>query len=216
MRQLIKEQTTFFSLFTIFLIIGGILLLNIEKGDAILFFSENRSVVGDFFFRWTTKLGEIFPYLFGVLLFIYRKNYPFAIAIPILVVLVTLVAYVSKTYFAHYRPATFFEAAGIFEQLNLVEGVKLNKGASSFPSGHTMSAFATYAFISFAFPNKNWIGMVCFILALIVGISRIYLVQHFLQDVFLGAIIGTILAILVFLGLQYLLSRRTTEQSPQP
>jgi len=215
MRQLIKEQATFFLLFTLFLAVGGFLLINIEKGDAIFFFSDHRSVAGDFFFRWTTKLGEIVPYLFGVLLFVYYKNYAHATAMPVLAILVALIAYFSKMYFAHYRPATFFDAAGVFEQLNLVEGVKLNKGASSFPSGHTMSAFAAYAFIAFYFPRKHWVGLLCFVLALIVGISRIYLVQHFLQDVFLGAIIGVIIASLIFLGLKYLLARRATEQSLQ-
>ena len=37
-------------------------------------------------------------------------------------------------------------------------------------------------------------GFLCFLLALIVGISRIYLFQHFLKDVFFGGILGILVA----------------------
>ena len=36
--------------------------------------------------------------------------------------------------------------------------------------------------------------MFLFTIALIVGISRVYLVQHFLKDVYLGAIMGVLIA----------------------
>ncbi|MEM6697211.1 MAG: phosphatase PAP2 family protein [Bacteroidota bacterium] len=194
-----KEQRPFLFLFALFLLIGGMLLFNIEKGDIILFFSANRSIFGDFFFTWGTKLGEIIPYIVSISLFIYLKKYLHAVAIPVLAIVVTLVAAVSKRYFAHDRPATFFEETGLIDQIVFVENVYVNQGASSFPSGHTMSAFAIYFFLALNFPKHKFWNVTFFLLALLVGISRIYLVQHFLEDVYLGATIGVLIALLVFL-----------------
>ena len=61
-----------------------------------------------------------------------------------------------------------------------------------------MSAFALYAFIAFCLPNKKLVSLILFLFALLVGISRIYLVQHFLKDVYLGAIMGVMIGILLF------------------
>jgi len=194
-----KEQRTFLLLLVLFLLIGGVLLVFIEKGDAVLFFSENRSTFGNFFFIWTTRLGEIIPYIVSIVLFIYLKKYIHAAAVPVLAIVVTLVAGLSKRYFSHYRPATFFEELDLINQITFVEDIFVNKGASSFPSGHTMSAFAIYFFLALSFPKHRIWNVIFFFLALFVGISRIYLVQHFLEDVYLGAIIGVLLSLLVYL-----------------
>ncbi|MEM8524135.1 MAG: phosphatase PAP2 family protein [Bacteroidota bacterium] len=194
-----KEQRPFLILFTLFLLMGGILLLIIEKGDAVLFFSANRTTFTNFFFVWTTRLGEAVPYLVSILLFLYLKKYIFAAAIPVVAVVVTLVAALSKRYFAHYRPATFFEELDLLDQIIFVENVYVNQGASSFPSGHTMSAFAIYFFLALSLPKHKIWNAIFFLLAFFVGLSRVYLVQHFLEDVYLGAIIGVLLGLLVFL-----------------
>lgn len=200
--NIFKEQRPFFLLFALFLLIGGILLVSIEKGDAILFFSANRSIFGDLFFTWVTKLGEYIPYLISIPFFIYLKKYRHSIAVPILAIVVTLVAGVSKRYFAHYRPATFFEETGLIDQIVFVENIYVNQGASSFPSGHTMSAFAIYFFLALSFPKYKFWNVTFFLLALMVGISRIYLVQHFLEDVYLGATLGMLIGLLIFLVIE--------------
>ena len=165
--SIFKEQRPFLLLFALFLLVGGILLISIEKGDAILFFSANRSAFSNFFFIWVTKLGEFIPYLFSILLFIYLKRYLHAIAVPVLAIIVTLVAGVSKRYFAHYRPATFFEEIGLIDQIIFVENIYVNQGASSFPSGHTMSAFAIYFFLALSFPKYKLWNIIFLLLAFI-------------------------------------------------
>ncbi len=47
--------------------------------------------------------------------------------------------------------------------------------------------------------RKKRFALPLFALALSVAISRIYLVQHFWPDVYVGALIGAALAILIFL-----------------
>ncbi len=91
------------------------------------------------------------------------------------------------------RPAKYFENK---HELRLVEGVKMNM-INSFPSGHTTSAFACFGFLAFIVVH-NWAKLLCFIAAGIAGYSRIYLSQHFLEDVVAGAALGTSIAILSY------------------
>lgn len=65
---------------------------------------------------------------------------------------------------------------------------------NSFPSGHTLTAFTGFVLLAFMF-NKPTFQFLFFMLALITGISRLYLGQHFLHDVAAGAFIGYFIAI---------------------
>jgi len=61
----------------------------------------------------------------------------------------------------------------------------------SFPSGHTITAFAVSVSLSLFYPNLAF-GL--FFCAVSVAASRILLGMHFLSDVLAGAAIGTLLA----------------------
>lgn len=197
MWNIIKENRFFFGAFTLFFVVASVLLFTIEQGDAILFFSQHRSPVGDFFFRYMTKVGEEFFYffIFGTLLFV---RFRYAILVPLLGVLVTIVSLLSKSYFGHDRPYTYFKNIDQLDQVNLLEGIQMLKGATSFPSGHTMSAFALYGLMAFLVGWKRSLGLFFFAIAFLIGISRIYLVQHFLKDVYLGSILGVFIALLLY------------------
>jgi membrane-associated phospholipid phosphatase len=110
------------------------------------------------------------------------------------------VSYFTKAYFAHDRPLSFFKKLDMADKLTFVDGVQLHTGATSFPSGHAMAAFALYGLVSFLLPGKKWQAVLLFSVAFLVALSRVYLVQHFWQDVFTGAIIGLAIAMLVFLA----------------
>lgn len=58
----------------------------------------------------------------------------------------------------------------------------------SFPSGHTMSSFAAAYIISCA---SKRLGIAAYILAILIGFSRLYLYVHFPSDVLGGIILGT-------------------------
>lgn len=61
-------------------------------------------------------------------------------------------------------------------------------GDPSFPSGHTAASFAAATAI-YAI-NRNW-GIAAYILATVMGFSRLYLGVHFPTDVLAGALVGT-------------------------
>ncbi len=71
-------------------------------------------------------------------------------------------------------------------------------GEFSFPSGHTASSFAA-GVVFFRQLPKKW-GVPALILAILIGLSRLYVGVHYPTDVLAGMIVGTLLAI----GSEYL------------
>jgi len=68
----------------------------------------------------------------------------------------------------------------------------------SFPSGHTAAAFCLFTFLAFILtPRYKWLGIVFFILAMLVGYSRLYLAAHFFHDVYFGSLFAVLFTILV-------------------
>jgi membrane-associated phospholipid phosphatase len=66
----------------------------------------------------------------------------------------------------------------------------------SFPSGHTTSVFAFMAFLSIITKNKLF-SILYLLMAIFAAYSRMYLAQHFLEDVITGSIIGVVTAFVV-------------------
>ncbi len=199
MKNIFLNNIHYISCCILFFLFGGVLLFFIEKPDVIFFFSENRTPFLDIFFTYFTKMGEEIMYLVFLVVFLFVKV-RYSILIPLIGITVSVVSHLTKTYFSHDRPLMFLENMHLADQVNFVEGVKLLVGPTSFPSGHTMSAFALYGLVAFMFPRKKIWGVVFFVFALLIGLSRNYLVQHFFQDIYLGSLIGFGLSILFFWG----------------
>lgn len=74
--------------------------------------------------------------------------------------------------------------------IHVVKGVEVYK-SSSFPSGHTGTAFCFYLLFCLLI-NRRWWFFTGLIYALLVGYSRVYLAQHFPLDVAAGIILAII------------------------
>jgi membrane-associated phospholipid phosphatase len=98
-----------------------------------------------------------------------------------------LVAVLLKILFREDRPKLYFEKTG-FRYPYFIEGMVTNNSCS-FPSGHTTTAFAIATVLSL-WSGKNNMVILLFFLAAVAGYSRIYLAQHFPQDVLAGMVIG--------------------------
>lgn len=70
-------------------------------------------------------------------------------------------------------------------------------GQNSFPSGHATSAFAVFTCLALLTKN-SYLKIIFFIIAVIAAFSRTYLSQHWLVDVTIGSLIGTIAATLFY------------------
>ena len=176
---------------------GAFFLIQYDQGSILEFFSANRESRLDQFFIYGTQLGEESSYLIITIVFLFIR-FRYALLVPFTGIFVTIISFLSKSFFLHPRPSAYYKELGTLQDIALIEGVPLLGGLTSFPSGHTMSAFALFTLLTFLLPRKKWIGLLCFILALIVGLSRIYLVQHFLKDVYVGALMGVSIAIIIY------------------
>lgn len=61
----------------------------------------------------------------------------------------------------------------------------------SFPSGHTSQAFFLMTLLSFQFQVPNAVKVLLYGVAILVGVTRMYVGAHFPRDVVAGAILGT-------------------------
>ena len=204
MLTIVEKNLGFFIPVFMFFACGMLLDDLMSKGDYIVFFSERRTPFWNVFFTYGTKLGEEYAYLVLFVLLLFKKV-RFAIMIPLIGITVSFCSYGLKDVFSNLRPMDYFLEIGNWSNIVTVEGVELLRGASSFPSGHTMSAFALYTFLALIFEKNTFTDILLFFLAVMIGISRIYLVQHFLIDVLAGAYCGILIGILMH-SLQKLLS----------
>lgn len=75
-------------------------------------------------------------------------------------------------------------------------------GGYGIPSGHTQYATTLYLVIAAAV-QRFWAWLLALLLIFLMGLSRIYLGQHFIQDVIAGFVVGLILLAALFLWNRY-------------
>lgn len=183
----------FLNLMLLFATSGAVLLITIPKGDLELWINMHYTKFADIFFLYATYIGDGWTYFFFLflLLFTKRKYFMIAAASGIISTIVTNALKIF-VFSGVERPINYFQGKAT---LHLVEGAPvLHLG--SFPSGHSLSVFSMFCVLSFIVKNKN-LQILFFALALLAGVSRIYLLAHFKEDVYAGAIIGTLLSIVV-------------------
>lgn len=181
----------------ILLSVGIYLLTQIEQGDVIFYFSEIRTINLDSFFQIATALGEVVGYLLAAIVFLFIR-FRYSILTAITAGSVGILAAILKAIFRHPRPKPYFQELGYDITDIAVTGVPLLESkVSSFPSGHTLSGFAFFTILALTSKYK-FIKMLCLVTAFFVGISRIYLVHHFLEDVVFGSFCGVLLAFSLF------------------
>lgn len=188
--------------------IGAIFSLAGEKGESLMWLARHRHPVWDYYFYYVTQLGE--PVAFVIIgLWLWWSSWRKMIFVPLLGGAATLAAYVLKRFFEHERPSLYLDRIGWEGPRNVLD-YPLHIGHQSFPSGHSMAAWALFGYLALA-GNRPWLNIACLFLAISVSISRVYLMVHFLQDVVAGAAVGTALAA----GAWYL-HERWSGRRPQP
>lgn len=181
-----KQLHPFIKTHLIFLIVTLPLLL-FEKGTLVLWFNQNHTTFMDGIFKYITHLGSGLMALVFILVFLSFSFYKTIIYASGLFLSVFVIEGISKRLlFSHVlRPAYHYTDQIAF---NFIEGAT-TQGMQTFPSGHTGAAFALMAFLALILPRK--FSILLFVIALLVGVSRIYLLQHFFVDVYAGSIVGT-------------------------
>ena len=181
----------FLTLYILFFIVLLAAVFQYPAAELHLLMNSNHTAFGDWFFRlWTEWGGLLVPNIILVLLFFYRYSIATYMAVSQLVGFT--VSSTAKLAFNEPRPLLYFQENFSEISLPLVDGVRLYK-AHSFPSGHTITAFALYFGLALIVKNK-WLKVLFFVMASLVGYSRVYLSQHFAIDILAGSAIGILSA----------------------
>ena len=162
-------------------------------GNSQLFLFVNRhySDFGDFFFRYMTNLGDgiIAALLIVILLWVSFRD---ALTFLIITLLITIIVNILKDHIFPElnRPVAYFGASEI---LHLIPGYD-PPTLSTFPSGHTATAFSVGLYLSILIKNR-YLKLLLFVMAFLVGYSRMYISAHFPADVVSGALIGVVITL---------------------
>ncbi|MEE1090661.1 MAG: phosphatase PAP2 family protein [Paludibacteraceae bacterium] len=190
-----KSEKYFFIPFAFVWVGAWLFLLIVGKIDSHLMLNNYHTTYFDIFFKHFTAVGGWVPCAVAGILLLFRK-WKITIVILASQLTATLITTPLKRIIRAPRPSIIFNDLGI--DFPIVEGVDLHS-TLSMPSGHTSAVFA-FCFSLALFCPKWWQKMLCLLLAILVGYSRIYLSQHFLADVLAGSIVG-IIAVLILIPL---------------
>ena len=192
--SILAQNKTYFIGLLLALISGVIFLL--INGKTIAFVSLNAYhpfLLNAFFINYTFMGDGIFALCLVAATFFYYKKKEQGWAYLYAFLISAFVVQLIKNLVDAPRPRLFFEAG---QYLHFIDGVSLANN-SSFPSGHTATAFAIATVMVMMMKDKT-MQLFILIAAILVGYSRIYLAQHFLLDVMIGAFIGSTSGIVAF------------------
>lgn len=197
-----KKTLWFYLLFMLFLLTLGTMIFLYDKGSLhemltinwISKCSANVVSFTDVFFKYITEVGGNVPFIVAAVFLFVKFGYSYFLLLSQLAV--TLVVQPIKHILNVPRPKVFFAENFPDVILHQVDGVSMHS-MLSFPSGHTASAFA-FLLAMALICKRTWLSVLFLLLAVLTGYSRIYLSQHFAEDVFAGSLVGVLTTTLLY------------------
>ena len=192
MKSFFKVNAFILSVYLVLFVSGLFLVASYSKADLHLVINQYHTAFFDNFFRYVTWLGSGWAVLFLALLFLFFevKNTVVFLAGNLLI---TIFVQVGKhlIFPDALRPVAYFKGGHV---LHLVNGVVMH-AYNSFPSGHSATAFGIFVMLIFLVKNRG-LKVLWLAIALLTAFSRVYLSQHFMEDILAGSFIGT--SVMVF------------------
>lgn len=162
----------------------------IQKRDAAILMLFNNSIrckVFNVIMPIITYVGcSVFAILFCITTFFDTFTRTLSIKTSSALIISSIIVRIIKISVNRLRPYL------ILQNLNTS---KIGIDNYSFPSGHTTCAFCIAVMISLVLPSLAFFSI---LIALSVGISRMYLGVHYPTDVFVGSLIGSATSLIIF------------------
>ena len=207
--KIVSANRAFFLPYLTFLVFCSIALLLFDKNGLHIAINQKSHPIADVFFQYITYLGDgRMLVIYALILLFIKYRYVLILLISSLLMGITTFVLKTQVFDSALRPKSYFE--NIY-QLRLVPGVE-NYLHNSMPSGHTATAFCIFTGFAIMAKNKNS-GFLFFLIAVLIGFSRIYLSQHFLADVLIGSLIGVFLVLLVYYCFEKYVSKPGLEKA---
>ena len=194
--ELLRNNRYFFLPYLLLLIVVGIGQVLYTQEQLMQWVNFRNSLLADRLFPYVTYMGDgAFYIIICLLLLVYDQRIGLmALASFALSSLTSL--FLKRVVFTNsLRPLKFFEHSTY--EYHIIKGLDIYS-YNSFPSGHTTTAFAVFSLLALLDDRKGR-GWVFLLLAALTGYSRVYLFQHFVEDVYVGSLIGTMASILIYM-----------------
>lgn len=142
----------------------------------------------------------------GAIMIPFKKTRKFGMAVLFAVLVGTLLTnLVMKPLFARPRPYIYYADNPVFMSWHEFAGGHL-ESEKSFPSGHTTAAFELGVAIFLVMKNKK-IAWIFPVFSALVGLSRIYLMVHYVTDVIGGVFVGVFAGIMGYLIMKAIIEK---------
>jgi membrane-associated phospholipid phosphatase len=194
MYSLLKTNKAFVLPYFVFLLVLIPVLFIFPKGSIHLYLNSLHNPVYDYFFKYITHLGDGWMPVILAVIFLFISLRKSVVILSSGLLAGILAQFFKRLVFPDIvRPMKYFEAV---HDLYLVEGVNIHS-SFSFPSGHSATIFALCLCLAI-YTKRIFVKSLLFLLAVIVAFSRVYLSQHFLNDIVAGSLLGCIAVILMY------------------
>ena len=162
------------------------LVLVFPKGELHLNMNHGHTAFLDAFFKNITWLGSGWMVLVLALGLLFVRFRDAVVFLAGNLVITVFVQGGKHLVFPHaLRPVAWFQGHDV---LHLVQGVHMHL-YHSFPSGHSATALGVFVILVYLTRNKP-LKFLWLLLALLTAFSRVYLSQHFMEDIVAGSMIG--------------------------
>ncbi len=197
MKELLKKNKVVVGFYVLVLLILFYFLCNFGKVQIHIYLNQlvgNKLIDNLFFYITYLGDGAVAPILLMMVLF---YNVRLGICCTASFITAALASIILKYCFYDdvMRPWFVFQWF-VKTPITYVDTSTLNIHYS-FPSGHATQAFAVFICLALM-TSKNLNKLLFLSLALLTAFSRVYLSQHWLVDITVGSIIGTVTAIVLF------------------
>jgi membrane-associated phospholipid phosphatase len=172
----------------LFWVLALLIIIQTDKLSLHLYFNSFHSKIGDVIMPHFTNVGDgLVLLLLAFFVFLFRSKKLALILFIAFLISSGLVQFLKHFVFEnHMRPMYVFQNVKGFHQIKDFH----YHMSQSFPSGHSTSSFVLFTFIAMNFAKTWKTQIICFIGALFFAFTRVYLSQHYFEDMFAGAMIG--------------------------
>jgi undecaprenyl-diphosphatase len=174
-------------------------LFSIDKALFVFINQTLSNPLGDFVWPlitdydkfWAIRVPLVITWV-GLLMFGGRRGRTVAIMIPFVIFISDKIssAFI-KEWVARARPCHEVDGVSVIQGIHMLVDCGPGK---SFPSSHAVNNFAIGTVFSYYYPRMKW---VFFGWASLVGISRVAVGVHYPSDAVGGAVIGSVIALLI-------------------
>lgn len=197
--ELLRKNRFFFLPYLLLLLLVGTWQLLYTQEQLMQWVNFRNTLLADQLFPYVTYMGDgAFYVIICLILLGYNRRIGLVALASFALSSLTSLLLKKFVFNDSLRPLKFFEHSTY--EYHIIKGLDIYS-YNSFPSGHTTTAFAVFSLLAFLDDRKER-GWVFLLLAALTGYSRVYLFQHFVEDVYVGSLIGTITSILVYLLLR--------------